>query len=657
MKTFKNTEEKIKFLIECSKKYEHSGTSEISDQEYDLLYAEAQSEDPDNIFFDTVGGELEDNVYGQKLPHKIIMGSLSKCLSIKPDFEKWLFSTFDIKDKPQFLLQHKVDGLSLSLVFDKRGKLVQALTRGNGEMGISVLANCQYIKDIPQTIPYQDEVEVRGEIYKDRSSFKEWKEKGYSDERSFAAGSLNQKDPSETGRRELSFVAYEVLRKDDFEYQQEKITFLEKMGFKTLKSTTKTTKEGNSFDQIVKAVDYYMNNIDRKSLPHLIDGVVVKLCDIKKARSMGSVAKKPKSDKAIKYPSQTASTILLDIEVNVGRSGKLCPVGILKEVEIDGSKITRVTLHNFGMITGKDALKIGAKVIIARKNDIIPQIISVVENNGKSFEITDKCPSCGEKVEWTNSGVDLVCSNPDCISQLNNKIEYFLKEAGIEGIGPGIISKLTELSWEGKPIISSLPEIFYKLDNDRDKDIIHPFRKYTFLKEQFGPKNYENILESIKSVKELSLTKFLQALGISKVGSMTKEIAKIAPSISDIDNLTKGDLLKIPGFGPEKANSFINSWKIRRKEIETLLKYISIKQDVKTSTKLSGKKFCFTGSFSKSRDELEKMVEDNSGVASSSVGKGVILVHDGVITGSKFDKAKSNGNEIILEEDFLAMLK
>jgi DNA ligase (NAD+) len=658
MRKFTSTEEKIKFLKECAKKYEISGTSELSDLEYDSLYAEAQREDPDNSFFDDVGGEIDkDHVYGAILPHKIIMGSLSKSLSIE-EFEIWLNNNFNSKDEPQFLIQHKIDGLSVSLLY-QLGKLTQCLTRGDGVQGVDVYANCLEIKDIPQTISYKQEVEVRGEIYKDRPSFKKWKDLGYANERNFASGSLNQKDPKVTGDRELSFIAYEIVRKDDFALQSEKNDFLEQNGFKTLKSTTRVTKKGNSFTQIAKAVDVYMNSIDRSKLSYLIDGVVAKLLDIKTAKKMGGVSgnRKPKSDRAIKYPSLSAVTTIEGIEVNVGRTGNLCPVGLLKEVEIDGCKIGRVTLHNFGMIVGKDALKIGAKVRIARKSDIIPQIIEVIENKGTEFNVPTTCPSCGKSVSWDSTHVNLVCSNYDCIAQLNRKIEFWFTTIGVKGFGKGTINKLTDanaLEWEGKPIISSLIEMYYMLNNDRKTE--HPFRKYIYLKSQLGEKTYENLLESIKSVKEVTLAKFIEALGIENIGTSSEDIAALAPTVDEVDKLTVGDLLKINGFGVAKANSFYASWVMRRDEIRRLLKYVAIKADVKASTKLTGKKFCFTGSFSKPREELQKIVTENDGKNANSVGKDVILVWDGSEMGTKYDKAIANKNEIISETDFFKLL-
>lgn len=653
--------DRISFLKECAKKYE-AGCPLISDKEYDEEYYYLNSISDDE-FFDAVGGEIDkDHIYGDIVSHKIIMGSLSKSLSIS-EFEIWLNNTFDKNDILQFLFMHKLDGLSLSLVYSNR-KLIQALTRGDGEKGVDVYKNCLEISDIPKTISYDGEVEFRGEVIKDKAGFKKWKDLGYANERNFAAGSLNQKDARITRERELSFIAYEVLRKDDFNYQQEKTEYLEANGFKTLKSSSKVTKAGLTFKQIALAADIYMNkDINRNSLPYLIDGIVVKLTDIKKSKKMGSISggRKSKSDRAIKYKSETAETTIMGIEVDVGRSGKLCPVAILKEVELGGSKITKATLHNFGTLIGKDAIKIGAKVEIARKSDIIPQIIRIIEGSGIDFPIPSKCPSCGEIVIWSENDkgekVDLICENTDCLSQLNKKIEFYLKTIGVKDIGQGLLTKLTDkniLSWENKPIISSLEEIYYKLDNDRK--VAHPFQKYQYLKDQLGEKTYENLLKNIHSVKEATLPIFVESLGFKRIGSMSKLICDIYPTVEDLDKVTVDDLMKIDKFGPEKAKSFVNSWKARRDEIRRLLKYITIKQVVKSSDKMKGMKFCFTGSFSQGRDELQQIVIDNGGKASSSVGKDVILVWDGSITGGKYDKAVKDRNKIISEADFFKML-
>lgn len=651
-----SVKDRIDFLRQCAKLYE-TGNSLVTDADYDAEYYELQRLAPNDPFWDEVGG-MEDHIYGTSVPHKIKMGSLSKSLSPEEFFD-WLKSAYSQSDNPSFVLQHKVDGLSLALTY-KDGKLAQALTRGDGTNGIDVTANAVYVRGVQTTISCKDEVEIRGECNKDRFDFyKNWQKEGYKNPRNFAAGSLNQKDAKVTGERGLDFIAYEVVRKE-FVTEVDKDDFLIKNGFKTLRASSKLTKAGNTLEQIYKAVKAYMDSIDRANLPYSIDGVVVKLNDCRKARAMGTTdgGKKPKAHRAVKFPPSEAETILLGVEDNVGRIGTVAPVALLKPVDLDGAMIGRASLHNYGMIRDSKDLRIGSIVVIAKKGDIIPQIIRVKKAGDKPLPIPTVCPCCKEKLEWDANKVNLVCNNDLCVSQLNARIEHWFSKLGTKGIGPGIISRFTDknvLSWEGEPIITTVSEMYYKLDNDRQTE--HPFRKYNYLKEQLGEKMYENILNSIKSVKEVTLAQFIEALGIGKVGRMAKDITDIAPAIDDIDKLTVDDITKIPGFGEIKARNFVDGWKALRPEITKLLKYVSIKQQSFVSQKLAGKKFCFTGSFSRSREEMQQIVVDNGGKASSSVGKDVILVWDGEEQGNKLSKAQSGGNQIVSESDFLKLIE
>lgn len=653
-----STEEKIGFLRYCAKRYESDGTSPLSDKEYDILYAEMEQLAPNDPFFEEVGGLDTEHVYGTAVKHDVIMGSLNKSLDIA-SFSEWLRSTYPDTSDVSFWLEHKIDGLSLGLIY-QNGKLVRAVTRGDGVTGVDVTANAVFVKGVREKIDCQDEVEIRGECYKDRHDFyKKWHSQGYKNPRNFTSGSINQKDPAVTKERELSFIAYEVVRKD-FSTELEKHVFLEKMGFTTLNASMKRTKANLSHAQIATAVQYYMDNIDRSQLPYDIDGVVVKLNDSVKAKKMGTVAggRKPKSNRAVKFPPEEKDTILIGVDKKVGRTGALCPVAILKPVELGGAMISKATLHNYGALVGKDAIRIGAVVTIAKKGDIIPQIVKVKKNGDKDIEIPKTCPVCGNDLEWTDTKVDLVCTNIACIAQLNKRIEHWFKTLGVKGIASKTIGRLTdseELSWEGHAIVESLPEMYYMLDNDRRSE--HPFRKYSYLKEYFGEKKYQNILESIHSVTEVPLYIFIEALGIEGIGSISKDIADIAPSIEEIDKLTVEDLIGMSSFGPIKAQNFVNGWKALRKEISLLLKYIKLKQQSVSSNKLAGKKFCFTGSFSSpTRSEMEAIVPANGGKI-GSVGKDLTaLVWDGETMKGKYDKAKKLGIPIITQDDFMAML-
>ena len=281
----------------------------------------------------------------------------------------------------------------------------------------------------------------------------------------------------------------------------------------------------------------------------------------------------------------------------------------------------------------------------------------VKDGDGEKIKIPDNCPSCNSSMEWDKTNTTKFCNNDTCPSQIVRQIEHFLKTIGVLGIGQGIITKLTDkdvLCWDDKQIISNVAELYFLLDNDRATK--HPFQKYNYLKEQLGEKTYENILTSIKAVKEVTLPTFIEALGIANVGSSAKDIVAIAPNVSAIDNLTVDDLMKISGFGASKAN-FINIWKSRRDEIRQLLKYIDITEPKLSSNKLAGKSFCITGTLSKGRNEVQDMIEKNGGNVSGSVGKSLDYLICGEDSGSKEGKAKQLGVKIISEADFLKMLE
>jgi len=406
-----------------------------------------------------------------------------------------------------------------------------------------------------------------------------------------------------------------------------------------------------------------MDRIDRKNLPYDIDGVVVKVDDISYGSSMGSVSngRKPKSARAIKFPAEeSAPTPILRIERCVGRTGRIVPKAHVQPVELGGAMMTKATLHNYGDMLRKK-ITVGSEVVIAKKGDIIPQIVKITKYASGDVDIPDKCPSCNEDLTWTYNDAgektDLLCTNYDCIAQLSAKIENWFKKIGVKGIGKGTISKLTDkdtLEWEDHAIIESLPEMYYMLTYDKRSE--HPFRKYAYLKEFFGEKAYDNIVKSVKSVESIPLHTFVEALGIAKIGSMAKDIVDIAPSIEEINDLTVSQVEALDGFGPTKAENFIKGWEESAQEVKLLARFVKPVVAKPASELLVGKKFCFTGSFSVKRKELEKIVVDNGGKC-GSVGKDTVLVWDQSENGNKYQKAQKNGNEIITEEEFLALLE
>jgi len=651
-------DERVQYLKYCAKRYELFGDSPIKDRDYDVEFAELSILSSDS-FFDSVGGELDSAVHGDRIKHEVVMGSLSKSLSIE-EFIEWFKSAYSKQDlsKLSFILEEKLDGLAISLLY-KNGKLVQALTRGDGETGVSCLESVKQVKGVKLTIPCLDEVEIRSEIIKDRFDFeKEWKSKGYANSRNFAAGSLNNIDPSIVAERGLEMIAYEVVRKS-FATESDKLKFLEEQGFPTLKSNSKITKIGLSIDDVIRATKAYMDimNKNRSGLRYLIDGIVFKCNKTHVKESMGLLSgKKPKASRAIKFVPESAITSIIGIEYSVGKNGTICPIAQLQPISLLDTTVSKCTLYNCGYIRDYKQLKLNCKIEIVKSGDIIPKLVKVVSDGNKDIQLPTECPSCNTKLNWV--GPNLVCNNDNCVAQLGARIDHFIKELDFKGIGMGIINRLTdinELVWEGKPIISSISELFHMLDNDRFSE--HPFRKYAYLKEQFGEKTYTKIVGVMKSVTETSLPKLISAMSIGKLGSMAVDLCAVYPTLDDLDKATVDDISKIQGFGAIKATGFVKDWKEYRSEIETILKYIAIKKVVQNSDKLKDKKFCFTGSFEKTREEYQKMVTDNGGKNSSSVGKDVILVWDSEIQGGKYEKALKGGNEIISEKEFLKMIE
>jgi len=649
-------DERKAFIQYCADKYETDGSSPISDPEYDKEYYAIQAIDSD---WDVVGGMDEDHIYGTKVKHKVVCGSLLKDPNTEAFLKsvKALYAGQDIS-KLRFMLQLKIDGSAMCCVYDN-GKLQNVITRGrDGWHGVDVTANGKYINGIPATIPCKDNVEVRGECYKPRGDFyKNWYPE-YKNPRNFTAGSINQKDPLVTKERGLSFIGYEEVRKD-FETEEEKMKFISDNGFTNLSESTKFTKNGLTFEQLARAIQIFMDGIDRPNLPFDIDGVVVKLDHIATAKAMGSVSggKKPKANRAVKFPCEQKETELIGVEYSVGRTGAVTIVGLLTPVKLSGTTVQRVALCNFDNIE-KQGLKIGCTVLLQKSGDIIPYIVKKTKDGTKDIEVPDVCPACGGEVKWDANRVTVHCQNDVCVAKINRSIEHWFKKIGVLGLGKGIISKLTseeELSWDDKPIIARISDMYWKLDNDRKTE--HPFRKYDYLKEQFGDKAFENIKESVVSVKEITLAKFIEALGIANVGTMAKDIVAIAPTIQDVDVLTAEELMKVEGFAAKKSYGFVNGWENSRQEIARLLKFINIVEPQLDSNKLGGKSFCVTGTLSKGRKEVQADIESNGGVVKGSVGKDLDYLVCGEDAGSKEDKAKALGVKIISEEELVEMMK
>jgi DNA ligase (NAD+) len=386
-----------------------------------------------------------------------------------------------------------------------------------------------------------------------------------------------------------------------------------------------------------------MDSIDRNTLSYDIDGIVFKLNDISDAQAMGanSEGRKPKSNRAVKFPLQQVPAEIKEISWTIGKTGKLVPVAILFPVKLNDTTVQRVTLHNVKFIEEME-LKIGSEILIQKAGEIIPYCVRKLSDKAHAKPISTPifCPACQNKLEWDETHTTKLCSNISCHSQVGAKIEYFCKTLDIKGIGSSTIDTLIE-----KKRVKSISDMY-------DLSIY-----MSELKEVFGDRAFEVILEAMASVKEISLAKFIQSLSIANIGTMSKSIVEIAPTIKDIDKLTENDMLSISGFGSVKAKNFIEGWKSMRSEIDKILKHIKIEEKKLNSNKLGNKSYCITGTLSKGRSEFQAIIEANGGKVASSVSAKLDYLICGEDCGSKKDKAEKLGVKTISEKEFMKMIE
>ncbi|MBI2041806.1 MAG: NAD-dependent DNA ligase LigA [Candidatus Nealsonbacteria bacterium] len=583
----------------------------------------------------------------------------------------------------EYFCEQKIDGFSVSLIY-KDGILSVGSTRGSGKVGEDVTQNLKTIESIPlkllnpkseilnpKQIPNQKlkipngfefrisnfefppaKLEVRGEVYMDKSDFEKFKA-AYSNPRNLAAGSIRQLDPKIASSRRLKFMAWDLITDFGQKNHSEGHQILKDLGFKA--------GEGIICKDISEIVDYWQGIAKkRENLPYQIDGVVVSINQNVLFEKFGVVGKSPRAIRAFKFSPEQAATRVLDIKAQVGRTGTLTPVAVLEPVEVGGVTVSRATLHNEDEIK-RLGVKIGDTVIVGRAGDVIPDIIKVLPElrTGKErvFNMPKECPVCGSKVIRPEGEVRRVCANPKCSAVQRENFYHFVSRSAfnILGLGPKIINKLID---EG--LVFNQADIF-KL---KYEDILEL--------ERFAEKSAKNVIESIQESKKISLSRFIYALGILHVGEETAfSLAQYfsaqggpASGWGVFDKLKKAsenDLEQIPDVGKVVAES-IYSWfqlKANQKLIDGLLKSgIRIMSQPQIGKSLAGKIFVLTGSMeSLSRNEAHKKIRMLGGKPASSVSKETDYLVAGKDSGSKLDKAKELGVKIIAEKEFLEMIR
>ena len=685
---------RIEKLREEINKYRHAyhvlNRSLISDAALDSLKKELfdlEQKFPDLITLDSptqrVGGQplKEFKKVTHREPRMISLNDAFSEDDVRDWFtrlETYLKKTCNISHPTSngFYADLKMDGLAVELIYED-GVFVQGSTRGDGLVGEDITQNLKTIEAIPLRLSlpsgytlYPKTLVCRGEVFLSKKEFakinREQEKKGlkaYTNPRNVAAGSIRQLDPKITAERKLDFFAYDIVGDQEKDLKQYPTKSNEYAALKAF--GLKTNPNGIVARSLEEIFGFHQKWAkDREKLNYEIDGVVISTNDNRIYQAAGIIGKAPRAAIAYKFSPREATTVVLAIKVQVGRTGVLTPVAVMKPVEVGGTTITHASLHNADEI-GRLGLKIGDTVIVSRAGDVIPKITQVLKNLRvgieKNFKMPTVCPVDGAPV--VRDGVAYRCSNKNCAAKLRESLYHFVSRTAfnIEGLGPKIIDRFLDVG-----LISDAADIFALEKGDIE------------VLERFGEKSAENIIEEISQKKSIPLSRFIYSLGILHVGEETsqllsKEITKsfefrasnfdIPNFLKSMVNLSPDDLQKIRDVGPKVAESIYN-WFHYKKNIEFLQKLDSagikiegVKYQV-SGIKFAGKAFVLTGSLAAmSRDEAKEKIRAQGGNISESVSKKTDYLVAGLDPGNKLNKAEKLGIKVLSEKDFLDLIK
>lgn len=660
-----------------SKKYYTEDDPEISDFEYDRLYRrleELEAQFPELITADSPTQKVGGAVYNSFAPvvHQVPLESLHDSFSEEElrDFDSRVREA--VAD-PEYVVEPKFDGLSVALEYEQ-GRFVRGSTRGDGITGEDVTENIRTIRTVPKTlrepVPF---LEVRGEVYLSEQAFQRLcerqellEEKPFKNPRNAAAGSLRQKDARITAGRELDIFVFNVQQAagESLTSHSQSLERLKELGF----PVPPTYFVSKDMEEILRFIREIGENRGQYDFP--IDGAVVKVNSFAQREELGSTAKFPRWAEAFKYPPEEKETTLLSIEVNVGRTGVLTPTGVFEPVTLAGTTVSRATLHNQDFITEKD-VRVGSRVILRKAGEIIPEVVSVVENpqDSKPFTLPNTCPSCGQPVTREAGEAATRCTNPQCPAQLlRNLIHFASRDAmDIDGLGPALLEQLTR---EG--LVHS-PADLYTLDRERLAGL-----------ERMGQKSAANLLAAIEKSKSNDLYRLVFALGIPHIGAKAAQllcgafpsmaalmeagaqVEALAASGEEEKEIRKqigaSSLAAVDGIGYDMAVSvaeyFSNpgarelvAW------LESLGLNMKAAEQGEKGTLLAGKTFVLTGTLpTLSRKQATELIQGQGGKVTGSVSKKTSYLLAGAEPGSKMDKANDLGIPVLSEEDLLDLL-
>ncbi len=650
-------------------KYHVLDNPDVTDEVYDSLTRELRKLEADfpslvnpNSPLNRVGGEPLDKF--SKVTHRSRMLSLNDVFSFE-ELEAWQTRIQKLLPHEQFeyFCELKLDGLAVSLIYQD-GVFVKGATRGDGTIGEDITQNLKTVRTIPLklTAPYPKVLEVRGEIVMLKKTLEQLNKRQeklgkplFANTRNAAAGSIRQLDSKLTAQRNLDFFAWNIAYCEQGNFELNKITHAEV--HKIMRGLGFQVAEFEAVCKTLKDAEKFINSIEnkRKSMPFGTDGVVVSVNQQSLQEKLGVVGKAPRFMAAYKYAAEKATTKVLDIKVNVGRTGVLTPLAIFEPTVVAGSTISKATLHNLDQIQRLD-VRIGDTVVIQKAGDVIPEVVEVLPKlrtgKEKKFVMPKQCPVCKGEVEQRASGdkkketVAYYCTNVDCPAKNRRGMQHFVSVLEIYEVGPKILDRFQE---EG--LISDAADLF----TITKEDLVGL--------ERFGEKSADNIIASIQSHKKVSLAKFLYSLGILHVGEQTSEdIAQHFETLEKVLKASTEEINNIPNIGPVVSKSVSDYFK-HKENLAYIEKLLSVgikveKQAKKQEGKLTGKSFVITGTLqSMSREVAKQNIKALGGTVSDSVSKLTSYVVVGEDPGSKAEKAKKLGVQILNEKAFLDLIK
>lgn len=645
-----------------SRRYYVYDSPEISDYEYDMMYAELkriEEENPElydpNSPTQRVGGKALEKF--EKVVHTVRMDSLSDVFSFE-EVDDFCVRMKESVDSPAFSVEPKIDGLSVSLIYEN-GEFVRGATRGDGTVGEDVTMNLRTVQSIPLKLNEPLSLTVRGEVYMPRSVFEEINAEREScgkplmaNPRNAAAGSLRQLDSSITAKRKLSIFIFNFqggeLYADGRKPQShaETLDRLSELGFKTLEMRT----VAHCYSEVAA----HINKIGeaRDNLTYDIDGVVIKIDSLEQRKILGEGTSTPKWAVAYKFPPEEKETKLLNISVAVGRTGVLTPTAELFPVRLAGTTVSRATLHNLDFIREK-GIKIGDTVVLRKAGDIIPEVVrtntALRDGSESEFFMPTLCPSCREPVVYDkNDGAAVRCTNSACPAQLSRSIEHFASKGAmnIDGLGPQIVDLMLK-----NGLITNAADL-YSLKKEQIEVL-----------ERMGETSARNLINAIETSKSRGLARLIYALGIRNIGEVAASaLADRFGTLEELSKATVEQIAELEDFGKITAESVVNFFthpqniEICRRLAE--LGVVTVNTNQPKGNSLTGLSFVLTGTLpTMSRDEASGLIKSAGGKVVGSVSSKTDYVVAGEAAGSKLTKAQSLGVKIISEEQLLKMLK